>query len=441
MSGVADQVELHLKNYERLSRNGASDSPEWVRHLRQTGIERFAEQGFPTTRQEEWRFTNVSAIAGFPSTPVKALSGAVRVDQLRSVAMAELHGPQLVFVNGYHVPEMSTPAVTPAGVVVTSLSAAMLTHAELVEQHLGQYAVLDDRPFVALSTAFVGDGAFIHVPRGVTVEEPIYLLYLFAAAEPGATAHPRNLIVAEDSSRVTIIEHYASLIEETHFTNAVTEIVAGDDATVEHIKVQNENRQAFHVGTIQGHVGRNARFTSHNTELGARLSRNDVNVVLDGEGIECTLNGLYIVKGQQHVDNHTFLDHAKSHCDSHELYRGILDGNSTGVFRGKIRVWEGAQKTDAKQTNNNLLLSDEATVDTMPQLEIFADDVKCTHGATVGQLDDDAIFYLRSRGIDAESARTILTRAFAGAIINRISNEPVKEHLDDLLGSLLSSHL
>ncbi|MBI3922489.1 MAG: Fe-S cluster assembly protein SufD [Armatimonadetes bacterium] len=440
MSRGVEQVETHLKNFERFSLNGSAHSPEWIRNLRQKAIARFAAQGFPTARDEEWRFTNVGPLAGFPSALArKSNVDEDQIEQVHGTACRGVHGTRLVFINGYHRPDLSTSVALPKGVIADGLCSAMTTSGELIEHHLGAYAPFDEKPFVALSTAFMRDGAFVYVPRETVVEAPIYLLYLFADREAGATAYPRNLVVVEREGQVVIIEHYVSLVGTPCFTNAVTEIVAGDHTTVEHIKIQDEHRQAFHVATIQSQVGSNGSFTSNNIAWGGKLSRNDVNVTLDGEGIDCTLNGLYVASGDQHMDNRTFLDHTKPRCNSHELYKGILGDEASGVFRGKIHVWEDAQKTDAKQTNKNLLLSDEATIDTMPQLEIFADDVKCTHGATVGQLEDEAIFYLRSRGIDRESARSILTHAFASDIISRISSEAVRQHLDAGLQSLLEN--
>ncbi len=299
---------------------------------------------------------------------------------------------------------------------------------------------LERNAFVALNTAFFTDGALIYVPAGQTVERPVHLLFISTNAEAGATSHPRNLVVAERDSRLTLIESHVSTVQGAYFTNAVTEFVIGDDAVVEHCKFQDESPLAYHIAAQQMTLGRNCDFISHSFAAGARLSRNNINTVLAGEHIECVLNGLYLTKDDQLADHHMIVEHASPHCNSHEYFNGILDDRSKGVFHGRILVRPIAQKTDAKQTNKNLLLSDNATTDTKPQLEIYADDVKCTHGATVGQLNKDSIFYLRARGISEETARRMLIHAFAGEIIDRIRCEPVREELDRVIWDLLEEN-
>ncbi|MEK7341221.1 MAG: Fe-S cluster assembly protein SufD, partial [Candidatus Binatota bacterium] len=290
-----------------------------------------------------------------------------------------------------------------------------------------------EHAFVALNTALMRDGAFVYVPAGEMVKEPIQLLFISVAGKEATVSHPRNLIVIGRGGQATVVESYCGVEEEIYFTNAVTEIVVGENGVGEHYKVQREGGKAFHIATLQARLERNSNFSSHSISLGGALVRNEVNAVLDGEGGECTLNGLYMVSGGQHVDNHTRIDHVKAHCNSRELYKGVLDGKSRGVFSGKIYVHEGAEKTDAKQTNNNLLLSQEALIDTKPQLEIYNNDVKCAHGSTIGQLDQDAIFYLRSRGISREDARNLLTYAFASDVISRIRIDPMRAQMDELL--------
>ncbi|MCH8319816.1 MAG: Fe-S cluster assembly protein SufD, partial [Acidobacteria bacterium] len=279
-------------------------------------------------------------------------------------------------------------------------------------------------------------------PRGEVIQEPIHLLFLSTAAEEAVAVHPRNLILVDSNSQVTIVESYIGLHKGVYFTNSVTEIVAAENAVVDHYKLHQESKKAFHIATLQVHQDRSSSVRTFNATLGGKLTRNEVNVVLDGEGAECNLDGLYLISGSQHVDNHTRLEHAKPHCDSREMYKGILDEKATGVFHGRIVVLPGAQKTDSKQTNNNLLLSDEALINTKPQLEIYANDVKCTHGATIGQLDPDALFYLRSRGIDKITARSLLIYAFASQVVNRIKVDLVRTELDDYLFSWLpAGHL
>jgi Fe-S cluster assembly protein SufD len=338
-----------------------------------------------------------------------------------------------------------------------SLAAAWGTDPASIELHLARHASYHDHAFVALNSAFMKDGAFVYVPKGKVVERPIHLLFVstrpastglsagpstglrtgFDSAQdrPGTAvvSHPRNLIVADDGSQAMIVESYVGVGTNVYLTNVVTEIVGGKNAVIDYYKLQRENEEAFHIATVQAHLDRSSNFSSHSIDLGGALVRNDLNATLDGEGIECTLDGLYMVTGRQHVDNHTRIDHVKPHCSSRELYKGLLDGKSRGVFNGKIYVHKAAQKTDAKQTNKNLLLSEGATINTKPQLEIYADDVKCTHGSTIGQLDQDAVFYLRSRGLDLATARNLLTYAFASEMVGRIKVEPVRAQIENLL--------
>jgi Fe-S cluster assembly protein SufD len=328
----------------------------------------------------------------------------------------------------------------PEGVKAGSLAAALAKEPGFLEKHLGRYAQTGGNAFAALNQAFFLDGAFIHVPAGVAVTEPVRLVFFSTARQSGATIHPRNLIVAEANSRLTVVESYVSTNDSAYFTNAVTELVAGDNAQVEHLKFQDEAAHAYHIATLHGQLGRASKVKIHSFALGAKLSRNNIRANLAGEGLECVLNGLYLTRDEQLADHHMIVEHAQPHCASHEYFNGILDDKSKGVFHGRILVQPIAQKTDAKQTNKNLLLSDDATADTKPQLEIYADDVKCTHGATVGQLNDESIFYLRSRGLDTETARRMLIHAFAGEIIERIRYEPAREELDKLVWERLEAN-
>jgi Fe-S cluster assembly protein SufD len=312
-----------------------------------------------------------------------------------------------------------------------------------LEPYLARYARYQDHSFVALNTAFIEDGAFVSIPSGKIVEEPIHLFFVSTAAGEATVSHPRNLILVGNDSQVTIVESYVGLNHGVTWTNAVTEIVVGESAVVEHYKLQWEREEAFHTATLQVHESRSSNFTSHSVALGGSLVRNEVNVALDGEGGECTLNGLYLATGRQHVDNHTRIDHVKPHCTSRELYKGVLEGKARGVFNGKIYVHKAAQKTDARQTNKNLLLSADASVDTKPQLEIYNNDVKCTHGSTIGQLDEDALFYLRARGIGLETARSLLTYGFISDIVGRIKLASIRDQLESFVTTRLEqrSHL
>ena len=433
------QLSLNHKAIE-LSESNA-DEPAWLLSARKDGVARFAELGLPTLHDEDWRFTNVAPIAKLAFKPVlEPAHHGVTGEALSQFPFTALAGGKLVFVNGRFAPELSSIAKLPEGVKVMSLAAALASQPALVEKHLFRFARTDLNAFIALNTAFFQDGAFIYVPAGKAVVDPVHLLFVSTARENGTTAHPRNLIVAERGSQVTIVESYVSLGDAAYFTNSVTELVAGENAVVEHLKLQDENQQAFHIATIAAHLGRASNVITHSIALGAKLSRTNIYATLAGEGLECILNGLYLTRGEQLADHYMVVEHAQPHCASHEYFNGILADKSKGVFHGRILVRPGAQKTDAKQTNKNLLLSDDATADTKPQLEIYADDVKCTHGATIGQLNEESIFYLRSRGIPLEKARRMLIHAFAGEIIDRIRCEPVREALDKLVWDRLEQN-
>jgi len=405
--------------------------PERLRELRRQAIERFAVLGFPTIKMEEWRFTNVAPIARTEFNLAPERAGIVLGD-LAPFRYAD--SIQLTVVNGQLVPEFSDLRCLPEGVIVCSMAESLESHTGKIDAYLGRYAQFESHAFVALNTALFRDGVFVYVPKGVIVERPINLVNIARPTgdEPIAM-FPRNLFVASESSQVTLVEQFATVGEGPYLTSPVTEIVVEDNAVVDHYKLQRESTDAFHMATFQIHLGRDGNFSSHSISWGGGLVRNDVNAVLDGEGSEATLNGLYMVEGNQLVDNHMRVDHAAAHCDSHELYKGILEGKSRAVFNGRIYVHPGAQKTDAKQTNRNLLLSKDALCNSNPQLEIFADDVKCTHGSTVGQLDDLGVFYLRSRGIGEEAARSLLTYAFAADIVERIKVQPVRQDLEEFL--------
>jgi Fe-S cluster assembly protein SufD len=408
----------------------AAKSPPWLNSLRRSGNAHFAELGFPTTEDEEWRFTNVRPIAEM--TPQAAPNNSrVTEKEIEPFLFGKMASRRLVFVDGKFHPELSSPGKN-NGVKVLNLANSIQADENVLSQHLGRYARYDDNAFAALNTSMIEDGAMVTIAAKTKVEEPIFLLFVSAGRVEGAVTNPRVLVVAQERSEAKIIEKYVTLGDQPHFTNVVTELVLEESARVEHCKVQDESLNAFHVATIASYQKRNSHLLTHSISLGASIARNNVIPVLDAEGCECVMNGLYLGRDTQLVDHHTAIHHAKPNCNSHEFYHGILDGKSQGVFNGKIFVRPDAQKTDAKQTNRNLLLSDEATIHTKPQLEIFADDVKCTHGATVGQLEDQHIFYLRARGIGLEMARRMLVHAFASDIVNRITMEEVRAELDDL---------
>jgi len=433
------ETDPYLEQFRRFENE--AKHPSWLFPIRKAGFARFAELGFPTLRHEDWRFTNVAPIAKLPFQPVfESGADGVTAKTLDRLTFAQLPGSKLVFVNGHYARELSTIRSLPEGVRISSLADALAADGSLLQQHLARYAQTSDNAFAALNTAFFHDGAFIHVPAGRRVSEPIQLVFITTARENGAAVHPRNLIIAETDSQLTVVESYVSTTEGACVTNAVTELIVGDNARVEHLKFQDESHSAFHIATIHGQFGRASNVSVHSFALGARLSRNNIRANLAGEGLECILNGLYLTRGEQLADHHMIVEHAQPHCASHEYFNGILDDKSKGVFHGRILVQPIAQKTDAKQTNKNLLLSDDATVDTKPQLEIYADDVKCTHGATVGQMDEDSIFYLRARGIGLDTARQMLMHAFAGEIIDRVQCEPAREELDRLVWDRLEEN-
>ena len=427
-------IEWYLSSFEAFERglNGESRLPIHV--MRKTAMAKFAELGFPTTKHEEWRFTNITPIVRTRFTPAtKSLARKVTSKDLGSFTFAGLNFHQLVFLNGHYSSELSAIGSLPKTVRVGSLADAVNADGDLMYAHLGKYVRGDENAFTALNTGFMQDGAFIFVPDGIALNEPVHLLFLSTGKDSSFISTPRNLIVVGKNSQISIIESYVSFAGVPYLTNAVTEMVIGESAVVEHDKFQDESLNAFHVGTTHFQQGAGSTVVSNSIALGGSVVRNNVTGVLGSEGVECTLNGLSIATGQQLVDNHTTIDHAFPNCTSHELYKAVLDGKSRGVFNGKIFVRKDAQKTDAKQTNKTLLLSDEATIDTKPQLEIFADDVKCTHGATVGQLDEEQIFYLRSRGLELEAARDLLTFAFASDVVNRIHVESLRNQLDTII--------
>ncbi|HWQ54451.1 MAG TPA: Fe-S cluster assembly protein SufD [Bryobacteraceae bacterium] len=423
MTAVTEHAGPYVEAFPKL----ASTGHDWLDALRESAMREFSARGFPTTREEEWRFTNVAPIARVPFE--RAHAADLTPESLETLLFSMPGATRLVFVNGRFAPRLSSVA---EGVKAGSLAEALRTDPDAVRTHLAQHASVAANAFVALNTAFIEDGAWVRVTRGTVVEQPVYLVYVSVAGAAPAVTHPRTLVTVGPNAQLSLAEVYVGLGEQVYFTNAVTEIAAGESAVVDHYKLQLERTSAFHVATMQVKLGRSANFSSHSISLGGALVRNDANAVLD-EGCEATLNGLYLVNGTQHVDNHTAIDHAQPHAASHELYKGILDGHSSAVFNGKIYVRKDAQKTDAKQTNKNLVLSEDAVINTKPELQIWADDVRCTHGATIGQLDAEAVFYLQSRGIGREEARDLLTHAFARDVIDRIKVEPLRDRLERVL--------
>ncbi len=411
--------------------NGQSDSP--FHRIRKQAIQVFGDLDFPTTRDEAWTHTSVAELAGTEFIGSLPDQSSVSPESLSPYTFEAngFGGSRLTFVNGSCSKDLSTVTPLPDGVTVTSLRQALAGGDERLLEHLGRVAPVQDQAFAALNTAFVDDGAFVYIPRNTDLLAPVLLLFLSTDASQPQVTYPRVLVVAEEGARATVVEACCGPDRGASFTNAVTEVVAGDNAFIDHYKLDMEGREAYHIALTQTRQGRKSNVSTLTLSLGGRLIRNDVNALLSGEGCEATANGLYLTEGQQHIDNHTLIEHAEPNCSSHELYKGLLGGRSTGVFRGKIHVHQKAQMTDAYQANQNLLLSDEAEINSKPQLEIYADDVKCSHGATIGQLDQDALFYLRARGVGLELAQQMLVRSFAGDILERIKVDPVREAMTD----------
>ncbi len=421
-------VELHAA----FVRNGGGGAATWVRDLRAEALGRFVEKGFPTTKLEDWRFTSVEPITSAPFVVPHGPGAVPSAKEVHAHELCEAHRHLLVFVNGVYAPALSSVAGLPEGVRVGSLAEALVNDAELLRRYLGRHAP-GDSAFTALNTAFLDDGAFVYVPAGVELKEPVQFLYLSVPGAAPTVSHPRSLVVVERLGRASVVETYAGIGAGLYWTNAVTEIVAGDGARADCYRVQRESTEAFHVAATYTRQGRDSIVHVHPVVLGGALTRHDIHVVLDGTNGLTVLNGLYVLGGRQHADHHTTIDHAQPHCESHEYFNGVLDDHSHGVFNGRIIVRPGAQRTDSKQTNNNLVLSEEARADSQPQLEIYADDVKCTHGATLGPLDEKAMFYLASRGIPAAEARSLLTYGFGAEIIDRMEIAPLQAQLDRLI--------
>jgi Fe-S cluster assembly protein SufD len=427
---TSPNVAHYAAEYRRSLEKGPAQ-PRWVAQARESAIAQFERLGFPTAKLEQWRFTSVTPIAERTFALAKdGIAGATHQTQALSAPIAHA-----VCVNGRFAPQLSQLGALPKGVQLLGLEEAIASHPTLIEPYLAKLSLTETNSFTSLNTAFLRDGVVLIFPARTVVEQPIEVTFASVSEGAGSVSHPRLLIVAGEGSQATVLERYVGT--GAAFTNAVGEVWLGANAVVDHYKLQEEPADAFHIASLFLHCARSGTFSSHSLTFGGGIARNDVVAKLDGEGIDCTLNGLYVGRGNQLIDNHTTIDHAMPHCGSHEIYKGILGDQSRAVFNGKIIVRPDAQKTDAKQTNKALLLSDEANINSKPELEIFANDVKCTHGAAIGQLDDAAMFYLRSRGLGVSEARAILVHAFAGDILNRVKIAPVREHVENILTARL----
>ncbi len=407
--------------------------------MRETARAHFVERGIPPIEEEDWRFTNLGALRELSLHPAgHPQAGSISPNVLQRLPLSTIPGNRLVFLNGYFIRRLSS-IVEEDGVQALSLAEALSKHSALCERYLGHAVQSHETPFAALNTALFKDGAFLHISAGKTVREPLHLVFLSTEEDTEQTHYPRNLIVVEGGAHVTLTESYHGAGASSGLTCSATELIVGEGARVEHVKVQDENESRFHLGAVAVQMARESQVRVHSLALGAKLSRTTIYAGLVGQGVECLLNGLYIPRNSQLADHFTIVDNAAPHGISHEYFNGILAGQSRGVFHGRIIVRPGAQKTDAKQTNKNLLLSDTATIDTKPQLEIYADDVKCTHGTTVGQLNPESLFYMRARGLPLEMARHLLIVAFAEEILNRIRNEDIRGALSEVISKRLGS--
>ena len=421
-----DAVEHYLSEYQRLH----GDNADWLNEHRNSALDTFNQQGFPSTRHEAWKYTDVRGLLKHRFVVADPAAKELDGTKLDSVRFSELDCHELVFINGHYSAAHSTVNEFDNGIVMTSLSCADEALREEVQQQLGAHSTMEKHGFAALNNAFVTDGAVIQVPANIEVEKPIHLVFFTDSEDSALISHPRNLVHLGANARATVIESYAGANGRDYCTNTISEVSTAEGAHLEHYKLQHEGDSAFHIGYFHASCDKDSRVESHSISLGGLLVRNDIDAKLVGKGSYIGMNGLYLTNDKQHVDNHTRVDHQVPNTSSDEVYRGVLNGKSRAVFNGKVVVHKDAQQTDANQSNANLLLSNDAEIDTKPELEIYADDVKCSHGATVGQLDENMLFYLRSRAVDESTARSLLTFAFADEVIKRIKFAPVRERLE-----------
>ena len=429
-------------NYQAAFQAVRESSPTvpWLELVRNSAMERFEQLGFPAVHNEEWKYTNLAPLAKQNFVPaVRSVNESLDATQF---VYPETETAHLVVLNGFLSQELSVKTGLENVVAIDLLSAvADARYNKIARGYLARNAGYHNNGLAALNTAFLQSGLFLWIPKGIKVETPIQVTFLTDADQADQASFPRLLVVAEENSSATLIESFVSTRHQHYFTNAVAEVVLKEGARLEHYRMQRESDKAFHTSVTSASLGRNSSYDTTSINLGGRLARHDVSVVLDHEGAECRVDGLYLIGSDQHTDTHSVIDHQQPHCTSHQLYKGILDGNARAVFNGKIFVREGAQKTDAMQTNKNLLLSQQARVDTKPQLEIYADDVKCAHGAAVGQIDEEELFYLQARGINPELGRNLLTYGFAEEVIGKIKIDSIRSQLDKVVLQRLNTQL
>lgn len=434
MNSSAELKELFLKQFQSFENtlNGEKELP--IHQIRKDAIKKFSALNFPSVKDEEWKYTNINPLLSKTFKPADSIP-EVDPQFINKYLFDKKEFITLVFVNGYFSKEFSDVDSLPKGLILETISEAIKKHPELVLNYFSKTASAEENIFTALNTAFADHGTFVFVEENAIIEKPIQIIYVTKADD--IFVSPRNLFLVSKNAQIKIIETYAGFGNKTYFTNQVTEFIVNDNAVVEHVRIQDEQLNAFHISNLSVDLEKSSNFSSYNINFGGSFVRNNVNVKFNGGFAECRLNGLYVTEGSQFVDNHTSIDHAKPNCLSNELYKGILNDTSRGVFNGKVFVKQDAQKTNAYQQNKNILLSNDAIVNTKPQLEIFADDVKCSHGATVGQLDKDQLFYLKARGIQENEAKAILIYAFASDVVHSISMLQVRDHLEALLAKKL----
>ena len=435
MAQVLTKGDRYLADFQTFEEILKADEPSWVHQVRQQALDRFSDMGFPTARRgnERWKYTSVVPIANATfEYPFDFNANEIEAADIGQFSPSDNGWSTLVFINGHYCAPLTTLQAPAGDSLVTNLSDALQSEGVLSEAHLARHATFEDDAFIALNTTFLKDGAFIHVPEDTTLQTPLHLVYVTTDTPQPVASYPRTLVIAGRHSKLTVIESYVSLSYSRHFTNAVTEIALEDGASVEHYRLLMDNPDSFHVGNTRVSQGQDSTFSSASFARGAAVARNDLQVLLDAPGSTCILNGLYMTSGKQHIDNYINIDHAKPHTVSRLYYKGILDGSSKAVFGGTVLVRKDAQKADAQQSDKNLLLSDKAEVDSKPSLLIYADDVKCGHGATAGNIDEDTLFYMRSRGLDLDTASSILIHGFASEIIETVRLEPLRGYLDKL---------
>ncbi len=430
---LTSEIKQHyLSSFRQSYGNGRTAAPAWLRALRESAIGSFDKLGFPTRHDEDWKYTSIEPIVARPFERSREPAD-ISAETVLARSFTDADCNRWVFVNGVFVPRLSLRRDVPANLRVENLAEAVRHDDQLLARYLAACARHETEAFFALNTAFMEDGAVVIVPPDCRPEAPLHLIFVATAEKERIALYPRNLLLIGAGSEVKIVESYVGLGSGNYFVDAVTELIGEENSVIDYTQLQREGDAGLHIGAVDARLKRDCHFTSHAITLSGALVRNDVHVALDGEGSECILNGIYLLDSDQHVDNHTEIEHRQPKATSFELYKGILSGNAHGVFNGKIVVHKDAQKTDARQTNKNLLLSDRAAVNTKPQLEIHADDVKCSHGSTIGQLDPDALFYLRSRGLDTHEAQSLLSYAFASDVVGRVRIPALRARLDEYL--------